>query len=192
MVKVTVKVQYFVESLSVVFFLCNWYLCNHTRCVYVLLLKSMPCTNKMVTTVTLWLSNSTTRHVELGCLLVEHQAQNQRVASSNLGRRFRRIFFLQNWLCVLTFILCPFHPCVTALACKRPQSFCQKCKWQVPPKHTYTLDPTKMESADYAIVQAQCGNLSENKLTRNSSGNTQPVISAHLAIVDQFWPKEWN
>ena len=25
------------------------------------------------------------------------------------------------------------------------QSFCQKCRWQVTPKHTYTLDPAKSE-----------------------------------------------
>ena len=31
----------------------------------------------------------------------------------------------------------------------------------------------KSEWADYAAVQAQCGNLSENELTRNSSGNAQ-------------------
>ena len=42
---------------------------------------------------------------------------------------------------------------------------CQKCKWQVTPKHAYTLDPTKSEWADYAIVQAQCGNPLGNKLT---------------------------
>ena len=28
---------------------------------------------------------------------------------------------------------------VTALACKRPRSFCQKCRWQVTAKHTCTL-----------------------------------------------------
>ena len=31
----------------------------------------------------------------------------------------------------------------TAVAHKRPWSFCQKCKWQVTPKHMYTLDPMK-------------------------------------------------
>ena len=40
---------------------------------------------------------------------------------------------------------------VTALARKRPRSFCQKCKWQVTPKHEYILDPTKSEKADYAL-----------------------------------------
>ena len=43
--------------------------------------------------------------------------------------------------------------------------------------NTYTLDPTKLEWADYAAVQAQCGNLSGNELTRNLSGNTQSQSS---------------
>ena len=34
-------------------------------------------------------------------------------------------FLLHSQLCVLTLILCPFHPCVTAVACKRPRSFCK-------------------------------------------------------------------
>ena len=78
---------------------------------------------------------------------------------------------------VLTLIRCPFHPCVTAVARKRPRSFCQKCWWQVTLKHAYTLDAPKSEWADYAAAQAECGNLSGNELTRNSSGNTQLRLS---------------
>ena len=63
------------------------------------------------------------------------------------------------------------HPRVTAAAPKRSRSFCQKCTWQVTPKHPYTHDTTKSEWADYAI-QAYCGNLSGNELTRNSSAKT--------------------
>ena len=84
----------------------------------------------------------------------------------------------------MTFILCPFHPRVTAVARKRPRSFCQKCRWQVTPKHAHTLDPTKLEWADYAAVQAECGNLLGNKLTRNSSGNTQLKSSQ---LVEPLW-----
>ena len=51
---------------------------------------------------------------------------------------------------------------------------------QVTPTHAYTLDPTKSEWADYAAVQAQCGNLSGNELTRDSLWNTQP-LSSHVA-----------
>ena len=69
-------------------------------------------------------------------------------------------------------VRCPFHPRVTAVA-RKTRTFCQKCRWQVTPKHACTLDPTKSEWADYVAVQAWCGNLSGNELTRNSSGNTR-------------------
>ena len=85
----------------------------------------------------------------------------------------RENFLLQSQLCVLTLIRCSFHACVTAVARKRTRSFCQKCRWQVTPKHAHTPDPTKSEWTDYATVQVLCGNLSGNKLTCKSSGNTQ-------------------
>ena len=51
----------------------------------------------------------------------------------------REIFFSRvNFLCWLLFRY-PFHPRVTAVARKRPRSFCQKCRWQVTAKHAYTL-----------------------------------------------------
>ena len=63
------------------------------------------------------------------------------------------------------------------ILCVLQQSFCQKCRWQVTLKHAYTLDPSKSKWADYAAVQAQCGNLSGNDLTRNLSGNIRPHSS---------------
>ena len=48
--------------------------------------------------------------------------------------RISRIYFL----CWLLFRY-PFHPRVTAVARKRPRSFCQKRRWQVTAKHAYTL-----------------------------------------------------
>ena len=66
----------------------------------------------------------------------------------------RQNFLLQSQLCVLTLIRCPFYPRVTAVARKRPWSFCQKCRWQVTPKHAYTYDRTKSEWTDHAAVQA--------------------------------------
>ena len=44
-------------------------------------------------------------------------------------------------------------------------------------KVLHTLDPLKLEWADYVSVKAECGNLSGNKLTCNSSGNTRPQSS---------------
>ena len=71
----------------------------------------------------------------------------------------------------LTLIRCPFHLRVSAVAYKIPRSFCQKFRWPVTPKHAYILSPTKSEWADYATVQAECGNLSEYELKCNLSGN---------------------
>ena len=51
------------------------------------------------------------------------------------------------------------------------------------PKHTYTLDPTKSEWADYAAVEAQRGNLS-GELSRDSSGNTRPQLSQ---LAEPLW-----
>ena len=73
-----------------------------------------------------------------------------------------------------------FHPHVTTVAHKRPQSFCQKCRWWVSPKHAYALDTTKSERPYYAAVQAQCGNLSRHELTCNLQGNTR-ARSSQLA-----------
>ena len=42
-------------------------------------------------------------------------------------------------------------PELMAVSCKRPRSFCQKCRWRVILKHAYTLDPTMSEWADYAV-----------------------------------------
>ena len=51
-------------------------------------------------------------------------------------------------------------------------------------KHAYILDPTKSEWADYAAVQAYCGNLSGNELTHNSSGNIRPQSSQ---LAETLW-----
>ena len=103
----------------------------------------------------------------------------------------RKHFLLQSQLFVLTLIRCPFHPRVTAVARKRTRSFCQKCRWQVTLKHAYILEPSKSEWVDYAAVQAECGNLPANELTRNSSGNTRSQSSQ---LAEPLWtdPVEWN
>ena len=42
----------------------------------------------------------------------------------------------------------PPPPPVTAVAHKRPQSFCHKCRWQVTPKHACTFDLINSQWAD--------------------------------------------
>ena len=93
-------------------------------------------------------------------------------------------FLLQvNFVCWLLFGVRSTSS-VTAVARKRPQLFCQKCRWQVTPKHAYTLDPMKSEWADYAAIQAECGNLSGNELTCTSSGNTHSQSSQ---LAESLW-----
>ena len=41
----------------------------------------------------------------------------------------------------------------------------------------YSFDPTKLEWADYATVQALCENLPGNEFSRNLLGSTQPQLS---------------
>ena len=70
---------------------------------------------------------------------LERRTRDRKVAGSNPCRSGGRILFSRvNFLCWLLFRY-PFHPRVTAVARKRPRSFCQKCRWQVTAKHAYTL-----------------------------------------------------
>ena len=84
----------------------------------------------------------------MACWL-ERRTRDRKVASSNPGRSGGRIFFSRG---ADLFGVCP-TPGVTAVVRKRPRTFCQKCKWQVTPKHTYTFDPTKSEWSDEATVR---------------------------------------
>ena len=70
---------------------------------------------------------------------LDRWTRDWKVAGSNPCWSGGRIFFSRvNFLCWLLFRY-PFHPHVTAVARKRPRSFCQKCRWQVTAKHAYTL-----------------------------------------------------
>ena len=60
---------------------------------------------------------------------------------------------------------------------KRPLSFCPECSWQITSKRAYSLYPPTLDWAEYANTHEQFGNLSENKLTENSSGYTPPQSS---------------
>ena len=70
---------------------------------------------------------------------LERRTRDWKVAGSNPCWSGGRIFFSRvNFLCWLLFRY-PFRPRVTAVARKRPRSFCQKRRWQVTAKHAYTL-----------------------------------------------------
>ena len=70
---------------------------------------------------------------------LEWWTHDQKVLGSSPSRSGWRIFFSRaNFLCgLLLWYL--FHPCVTAVACKRSRSFCQNRRWQVTAKHTCIL-----------------------------------------------------
>ena len=68
--------------------------------------------------------------------VVESRTHDQKVTGSIPSGS---IFFSRaNFLCWLLFQY-PIYHRVTTAACKRSQSFCQKCRWQITAKHTCTL-----------------------------------------------------
>ena len=70
---------------------------------------------------------------------LERRIRDWKVVGSNPCWRGGIIFFSRvNFLCWLLFQY-PFHHRVTAVACKRSWSFCQKCRSQVTAKQAYTL-----------------------------------------------------
>ena len=93
------------------------------------------------------------RGAGVACWL-ERQTRDQKGCEFESQQERLENFLLQDYLCVVTLVRCPFHPRVTAVTRKRPRSFCQKFRWQVIPKHVYTLGITKSEWADYAAVRA--------------------------------------
>ena len=95
--------------------------------------------------ISFFLTNKPSWGGRMACWL-EHWTRDWKVASSNPGRSGRRIFFPCQ-LSVLTLTWCPFHHHVTAVARKRPRALSQRCRWQVAPKHMYTLEPMKSEWA---------------------------------------------
>ena len=59
---------------------------------------------------------------------------------------------------------------------KRPRSFRPECSWQITSKCAYTHQ-RRSEPNMPLTTHEQCGNLSENELTENSSGYTPPQSS---------------
>ena len=62
-------------------------------------------------------------------------------------------------LCADSHLMSIPPPVLTQWYVKDPGHSAKKCRWQVTPKDTYTHDPLKSEWANYAAVQAECGNL---------------------------------
>ena len=71
--------------------------------------------------------------------VLEHQIRDRKVTGFNPCKSSQIIFFSRvNFMCWLLFQY-PLHPCVTAVACKRPRPFCQKCRWKVTAKYACNL-----------------------------------------------------
>ena len=116
-------------------------------------------------------------------MLVERRTRDWKVAGSNPSRSGERIVFSRVNLYVDSYLV-SVPPRVTAVARKRPRPFFQKCRRQVTPKHAHNLESTKSEWADYAAVQACCGNLPGNELTGNLLENMQPQSSQ---VTEPLW-----
>ena len=93
---------------------------------------------------------------------------------------------------VVDLIRWPFHPRVTAVARKRPWSFCRKCRWQFTPKHAYTLDPTKSGWAHCRCPGRVWESIRKRAHTQLVRIHSVTVVSASWATVDWSRPKEWN
>ena len=89
----------------------------------------------------------------IACWL-ERRTRGRNVSTSNPGRSGGEFSSPESTLCADSYSVSVPPLRVTAVARERPRSFCQKCMWQVTPKHAYTLDPTESEWAVYAAVQA--------------------------------------
>ena len=83
---------------------------------------------------------------------LERRTRDLKVTGSNPCRSGGRIFFSRvDFLCWLLFRY-PFHPRVTAVARKRPRSFCQKRRRQVTAKHAYDLTYVALHEVTWCMV----------------------------------------
>ena len=82
-------------------------------------------------------------------------------------------------------VTCIIVTCIVAH--KRPRSFCQKCRWQVTPKHAYTLDPTKSEWLDYAaspgVVWEPIGERSSHATCQGTFGHGCLISLSHCRLI---------
>ena len=78
-------------------------------------------------------------------------------------------------------LLCLFHSCVTAVARKRPRSFCQKCRWRVTPKQAYNEVGVGWLCHRPSIVWELIKKRAHTQLVREHSAT---AVSARWATVD--------
>ena len=119
---------------------------------------------------------------------LERRTRERKVAGSNPDRSGGGIFFSRvNFLCWLLFRY-PFHPRVTAVARKRPRSFCQKRRWQVTAKHDYNLRMwlCTHEHTDYTKLNLHSLNRQQ---TETCDGRRQQHGTENMAGLEHKTPK---
>ena len=127
----------------------------------------------------------------LDSLLVECLTCDWKVASSNPGRSIGRTFFSRvNFVCWLLFGV-RSTPLLLQWHVKDPSHSAKSAggKLYLNTRTPLRLDPMKLEWADYAVVQAYCGNLSRNELTHNMSG---AQANLHLKKEEKRLGGEWT
>ena len=125
--------------------------------------------------------------VNVSVFLVECRTHDRTVAGSNPNRNGGRIFFTRVdfgadscSVSVPPLVLPKWHV-------KDPRHF-QKCRWQVTPTQTHTLDPMKSEWADCrcpGIVWEPIQKQAHMQIVRECLAT---ITSAHWATVDCSWP----
>ena len=98
----------------------------------------------------------------------------------------RENFLFLSQLGVLTLTWCPFHPRVTAVARKRPRSFCQNCRWHR--LHLNTNTPLTRRSRSELTMPLYRHGVGTYRETSShatrSSGNTQSQSSQ---LAEPLW-----
>ena len=123
----------------------------------------------------------------LGKLSCDTQACDWKVKGSISGRSRRKIFFSRISFTVLTLIWYPFEPYVTTVACKRQQSFCQKCRWQVT-ANLYTLLTKWSLEGLTMLSRHSVGTHQGNEFTQHLSGDDCPLSSE---LTEPLWTDPW-
>ena len=100
-------------------------------------------------------------------------------------------FLLQSQLCVLTLIWCPFHPCVTAVARKRPHYSAKSAGGRLH-LNTHTPWTHGSQSGLTRCPGRVWESIRKRAHTQLIREHLVTVISARWATVDWSWPKEWN
>ena len=85
---------------------------------------------------------------------------------------------------MLTLIRYPFHPRITAVTRKRPRSFAKSAGGRLHLNMHTPLTHRSRSGLTMPLSRQSVGNLSQNELTRNSSGNTRLQSSQ---LVEPLW-----